>query len=89
MKDFAVANDVPLWKYDEAALSEPRCLDIEFFLNVEVVGEFPQELVSHDSKLESWRPFSRSSYTSKSNPRYIFMIDCTIHRPNGRCYNGI
>jgi len=51
VEDFAVANDVPLGQDWEAALGEPRRLDIELFVGFEVVGEFPQELVGHDTAL--------------------------------------
>jgi hypothetical protein len=40
VEDFAIANDVPLGQDWEAALGEPRRLDIELFVGFEVVGEF-------------------------------------------------
>jgi len=40
VEDFVVANDVPLGQDWEAALGEPHCLDIEFFVGFEMVSEF-------------------------------------------------
>jgi len=51
VEDFAVANDVPLGQDWEAALGEPRRLDIELLVSFEVVGEFSQEFVGHDAAL--------------------------------------
>ena len=42
VEDFAIANDVPLGQDWEAALGEPRRLDIELFVGFEMVTEFSQ-----------------------------------------------
>jgi hypothetical protein len=52
VEDFAVANDVSLRQDWEAALGEPRRLDIELFVGFEVVGEFSQELVGYYAALK-------------------------------------
>ncbi len=49
MEDFAVANDVPLRKHGEAAVREPRRLDVEFFTGFEMVGQLSEELVSDET----------------------------------------
>jgi len=51
VEDFAVANDVPLCEDRESTLRIPGRLDVELFVSFEVVGEFSQELVGHDTAL--------------------------------------
>jgi len=51
VEDFAVANDVPLRQHGEAAFGEPRCLDIEFLVSLEVVSKGSKEFVGHDAAL--------------------------------------
>jgi len=38
----------PLRQYGKSTFRETSRLDVEFFVRFEMVGEFPQELVSHD-----------------------------------------
>nr|WP_200840320.1 hypothetical protein [Natrialba sp. INN-245] len=47
MKDFAVVKDVPLCEGGEPTFREPDCLDVEFFVRLEIANECSEELVCH------------------------------------------
>nr|ABQ75850.1 hypothetical protein [uncultured haloarchaeon] len=54
VEDLTVTSDVPLHQYWEATLRESRCLDVEFLVGFEMVGEFSQEFGGHDAALVVW-----------------------------------
>lgn len=51
MKDLTVANDVPFGEDRESALCVPGCLDVEFLVAIDVLGELSEEIVGDDPTL--------------------------------------